>query len=126
MDEEIKKNIKNLIIWVVVIIILSFVYMNIVRPSYVSLVHSCYPETFQEKYADTYVSSGNVTVTDFGTADAKATVNFEEDNIPVKMHELCHLNQFKKGLFYGCDQPMFHFANEIECYTVSSIYDLFY
>jgi hypothetical protein len=114
---------KKIFITIVVIGILLLSINYIFFPAYLSVKSSCDPIEFEEKFGDKYEVVGKVTI-DLETNETEVFIADEEDIATIK-HEECHINQFEKGRIKSCNNLIGKYFNEVECYSIGTIYELF-
>lgn len=121
--------------------LLAFAYIDILRPAQNSYIAVCDPnaeEILKERgvYIKGAVTLDNATLEDikFGQGitseqlkDSNLTILLPDDATPSDYrHEYCHVDQIKKGRFYGCENSFKHYLNEVECYTTQDFPDWLY
>lgn len=106
------------------IFLLCIIYLNIFLPSKISVVASCNPDKFQEKYSQVYSIVGKTTVNFSEKSNEEPSVELFKQDLPTLKHEQCHVRQFTQNRFFGCNNKIGMYINEVECYFISSAYEL--
>ena len=119
------RKLRLAIIWIIGIIIFIILFKFIFFPAYISTIASCSPETF-EKYSDDYYIAGQVSFEPMDNGETNITIELVDQDIPTLKHEQCHVKQFERGMLASCKVPYFVFINEVECYTIQRLYEIFY
>jgi len=125
-----KMKIKEILVYIIIIILFGVVYFSLLVPSYLSYLASCNTEKFEEKYGDDFRIMGSTTYTPTQEGDGQiieeeiiVEVEDEED-YPVLMHEMCHVNQIKRGFpSLYCDDFIQVYISELECYSIQRFYE---
>lgn len=106
--DKFNKQFKN---YTIIILIFSFLFNNILYPSYYSLLVDCFPDKSSEK---------NITI--LGSYNSKTNSIFLNPNLSsfdykrVLKHENRHKLQDKQNRLFNCDNPTGVLLNEMESY----------
>lgn len=115
----------KILLWILAIGLLWLFYTNILFPAKLSVMSACNEEYFDEVYTPQgYYTAGSVSQ-NVSTGEIEVYISDETD-IPLIMHERCHVKQYNANRVASCEYPNLRILNEVECYSIESFFDLFY
>ena len=99
----------------------------IIYPAWLSVYASCQPHEFNETLQGKYeiVGKGLINTTDCNSTNKISLYVKDKDNVPILMHEYCHINQFNRGYFsLSCEHRIQKLFSEMECYSIQRYWEI--
>ena len=102
-------------------LIATELYSKVLYPAYLSVITVCNVGGEEELGEAGYVILGKVE-----TTPTNVTLTLYSEESFVLKHELCHIKQWQQNRLYSCDNRLFMYFNEIECYIIQTTPDFLF
>ena len=101
----------------ILVLILSYLILQVFIPAYRSYQYACLPEKFEET---TWKVAG---LTTFDPDTKEIKVEIYQITAEVIKHEYCHVTQLKRKIWlsHSCTYPLQIIGSEIECYLAEDL-----